>query len=191
MFHASDCRRGGIFLLAAAFFLMALAACAHQAVPLPRGFVPPDHDRLIPNVPFFPDDSKQCGPASLASVLNFHGGHYTVSEISAAVFRPDLGGTVNLEMIYFARTQGYQAEWFSGTPADVVKAIDLGQPLVVMVNYGVYRVSKYHYMVVTGYSPDGITANSGMEKSKHIPWEDFWQDWSKADRWTLLIKGRK
>jgi ABC-type bacteriocin/lantibiotic exporter with double-glycine peptidase domain len=198
MFQFIGRRDGGMLankctniLPTAVVFLMMLTGCAHQPVKPPHGFIPPGHSRLIQSVQFYPDDSKQCGPASLASVLNFHGGVYTVPEISAAVFRPDLGGTVTLEMVYFARKQGFKADWFSHGLPDLVDAIDHGHPLIVMVNYGFHRVSKYHFMVVVGYSPKGIVVFSGTEKNKLIPWAEFWETWSRADRWTMRVKGRK
>lgn len=108
-------------------------------------------------------------------------------EIGSEVFRPDLGGTVTLEMVYFARKEGFRADWFSGETIDITGSVDRGDPLIVMVDYGFNLVSKNHFMVVVGYSPEGVIVLSGLEKDKLIPWKDFLNIWRRAGNWTLRI----
>jgi len=178
-----------IFHVAALFFFL-FAACVQQPVTRTPGFVPPSETKQIRGVPFYPDDSKQCGPAALAAVLNYRGGNYDLARISQAVFRANLGGTVTLEMIYFARKEGFRAKWFNGGLSDLVEAVDSGDPLIVMVDYGFLQISKYHFMVVVGYCKQGVIVFSGREKDKLIYWDDFRGPWSRTKHWTLMIGDR-
>jgi len=174
-------RRAAVLLLLALSF----AGCAGS---LPAAFSPPGGGARLANVPFFPQLDFQCGPASLAGVLNYYGKRITPEEIAQAIFRENIRGTVTLDMVLYAREQGLSAIWFSGSVDEIVEAINNGSPLIVMVDYGFSVVSHNHYMVVVGYDPKGIVANSGTSRETHILWSDFLPIWERAKRWTLRIE---
>jgi len=144
----------------------------------------------IENVHFYPQLAYQCGPASLAGVLNYYGIDVTPDQIAMEIFRPDIGATVTMDMVLYARKKGGAAKWYSGSTHDIRCAIDAGVPLIVMVDVGVANISKYHYMVVIGYEPDGIIANTGKDREKRIRWKKFLPRWDRAKRWTLRIEPR-
>jgi ABC-type bacteriocin/lantibiotic exporter with double-glycine peptidase domain len=158
----------------------------------PQGIVPshlaPITSGKIENVHFYPQLAYQCGPASLAGVLNFHGIEVMPDQIAVEIFRPDIGATVTMDMVLYARKKGVSAKWYSGSGNDIRRAIDAGVPLIIMVDFGVANISKYHYMVVIGYDPDGIIANTGKEHEKRIRWKKFLPRWDRANRWTLRIE---
>lgn len=164
---------------------VSLAGCAGS---LPAGFSPPVGAARLANVPFFPQLDYQCGPASLAGVLNYHGKRITPDQVAQAIFRKNIRGTVTIDMVLYARDQGFSARWFNGSVAEIVEAINNGSPLIVMVDYGFSVVSQNHYMVVVGYDPWGIVANSGTSRETHISWSDFLPTWERAKRWTLRIE---
>ena len=174
-------RTAAVLLLLA----VSLAGCAGS---LPTAFSPPVGAARLANVPFFPQLDYQCGPASLAGVLNYYGKRITPEEVARAIFRENIRGTVTLDMVLYAREQGLSARWSSATVGDIVQALDDSIPLIVMVDYGFSVVSKNHYMVVVGYDPKGIVANSGISRETHISWSDFLPTWEKAKRWTLRIE---
>ncbi|HVO84412.1 MAG TPA: C39 family peptidase [Syntrophobacteria bacterium] len=165
--------------------VLSFAGCAGS---LPAAFSPPVGGVRLANVPFFPQLDYQCGPASLAGVLNYYGKRITPEEVAQAIFRKNIRGTVTIDMVLYAREQGFSARWFSGSVGEIVEAIDSGSPLVVMVDYGFSVVSHNHYMVVVGYDPKGIVANSGTSRETHISWSDFLRPWERATRWTLRIE---
>ena len=168
--------------------LLILASCATTRLP---PFSPPPGAARLDQVPFFPQLDYQCGPAALAGVLNYYGKKATPEEVAGAIFRPNIRGTVTLDMVLYAREQGLSATWFNGSVGDIVRAVDDGVPLIVMVDFGFARISKNHYMVVVGYSPDGIVANSGASRETLILWKDFLPTWERATRWTLRIQARE
>jgi hypothetical protein len=145
----------------------------------------------VDKVPFYPQVSFQCGPASLAGVLNFFGEGVTPDEIAEAVFRKDIRGTVTLDMVLYARKRGFLAEWYNGSVDDIRRSVDDGVPLIVMVDFGFANVRKNHYMVVVGYTPEGVIANSGKTREKLISWDYFLARWDRTKRWALRIEQKR
>jgi ABC-type bacteriocin/lantibiotic exporter with double-glycine peptidase domain len=141
----------------------------------------------IEGVPFFPQSHYQCGPAALAGVLNYYGDDISPEEIAEAIYRKKIRGTVSLDMALYPRERGFSSRWYSGSIEDIQRAVGEGIPLIVMVDRGVAWISAHHFMVVTGYAPVGIVANTGKTPGKIIPWNRFLSHWHKTQNWTLLI----
>ncbi len=143
--------------------------------------------RLIENVPFFPQSDFQCGPSSLAGVLNYYGKNISPSHIADKIFRETVRGTLSIDMALYAREQGFISEWYSGNLKDLRKNIDSNRPLIAMVDLGLGPVQKPHYLVVVGYEPKGVIVNSGAHQHKRIPWNRFQNQWNRSNFWTLQI----
>ncbi|MCL5022645.1 MAG: C39 family peptidase [Nitrospirae bacterium] len=146
--------------------------------------------RIVENVPFFPQEDYQCGPSSLAGVLSYRGVPVTPAEVAKAIYSRSAGGTLNIDMLLYARAQGLEASQYSGGWDDLRKRIDAGQPLIVLVDYGFSVLQVNHFMVVLGYNENGVVANSGRHEKKFIPLEDFMKAWEKTKYWTLLVTVR-
>jgi ABC-type bacteriocin/lantibiotic exporter with double-glycine peptidase domain len=160
-----------------------LTGCAK----LPSGFAPPPGQGRVENVPFHAQEDLQCGPASLAMVLNHLGDPVTPEEISRALFRKDLRGVVSLDLALYPRGRGFATRFFRGSERDVVVAVDAGQPLLVMVDQGFGGIRVLHYMVVTGYDAHGVLVNSGRSQGLRLGWGEFLSAWDGADRWALRV----
>lgn len=144
-------------------------------------------------VPFFPQEKDQCGPASLASILRFYGIDIDPAEISREIYLPGIKGTLNIDLLFYARSKGLIAESYHGDIADLRKKIVEGRPLLLFLNLGLKSFPAGHYIVVTGFDDiDGIIyAHSGRERDKPIPYPDFRRAWAKGDFWTLLITPKR
>jgi hypothetical protein len=68
----------------------------------------------IENVPFYPLEDYQCGPASLAAVLSFQGMAVSPDDIAADIFSSKAKGTLGIDMVLYARGKGLSAEQYSG-----------------------------------------------------------------------------
>lgn len=169
-------------------FCLWLTACAAR---LPLDFSQPQGRAVVADVPFHAQEDHQCGPAVLAMVLNHHGDMVTPEDIAQAIFRKDLRGTVSLDLALYPRGRGFATRFFRGTVADIVTAVDTGNPPVVMVDEGLGGIRVFHYMVVVGYEPEGVLVNSGRRRGQSIPWREFLSGWSGADRWTLLVEPKE
>lgn len=144
--------------------------------------------RVLEGVPFYAQETKQCGPASLAGVLNFWGVDVTPEDIAGEIYNGSAKGTLNIDLALYARSKGLEARYFSGTLEDIKSSIDAGYPLIVLVDLGRWPYRQDHFMVVVGYAEDGLIVNSGKEEHKFLPMEDFLRSWEKAGFWTLLVK---
>ena len=178
-----------LFVASLAFFLPApLTGCAVNPVGTFSPFSSTAGSGKLENVPFYSQLAYQCGPASLAGVLNFYGEAITPDQIAKAIFRKNIRGTVTLDMVLYAREKGFSARWYSGSPDDTQRAVDEGVPLIVMIDLGFANLSKFHYMVVTGYDPDGVIVNSGKERDKFMRWNGFLSSWQRTKCWTLRVE---
>jgi predicted double-glycine peptidase len=144
--------------------------------------------RIIHNVPFYPQEDFQCGPASLTAVLNFWGVQITPEEIARDIYSPSARGTLTLDMIGYPAKKGMEVVHYQGSMDDLRKKIDSGHPMIVLVDLGFLIYQQNHFMVIVGYEEDGVVAHSGKEPLKHIPLKSFMKTWAKTNYWTLWIK---
>jgi ABC-type bacteriocin/lantibiotic exporter with double-glycine peptidase domain len=163
-------------------FLLWFVSCA--------GISPPDDTqvtRIIQNVPFHPQEEFQCGPASLAGVLNYWNVNVSPKEIASEIYSKSAKGTLNIDMVLYVEKTGLKARQYRGSFEDVKNKIDSGYPLIVLVDEGFLIYQKNHFMVVIGYGEEAILANSGREQGKFIPVREFLRSWGRTKFWTLWI----
>ncbi len=170
-------RRPLLFLL-----LLLLVSCAGSPFLGKR-----ENARIIAGVPFHPQEKYQCGPASLAGVLNFWGLKDSPEEIAARIFSPTAGGTLDLDMVLYARSKGLKAARYAGSWEDLRNNIDSGVPLILLVDEGFWVYQKGHFLVVVGYDEGGPIVNSGRDRHVPIPLGVFLKKWEKTKFWTLRI----
>lgn len=143
---------------------------------------------IIKDIPFYPQKDYQCGPASLASVLNFWSHKVHPDEIAKDIFSRSARGTLTIDMVLYATKLGLYSSQYSGDWEDLKKNIEMGYPLIVLVDYGIkpfYQIN--HFMVVIGYNREGVFVNSDKEY-QFIEKDRFLDLWEKTGYWTLLIK---
>jgi ABC-type bacteriocin/lantibiotic exporter with double-glycine peptidase domain len=143
---------------------------------------------MIFDVPFYPQEDYQCGPASLASVLNFWNVHADPEEIGREIFSKSARGTLTIDMMLYAQRKGLHVEQFKGSMEAVRSSVESGHPLIVLVDYGKTIFQMNHFMVVTGYTSEGVIVHSGRIQNKFLNESEFMSTWKKTDYWTLLIK---
>jgi len=151
--------------------------------------IPQTYDmHVINNVPFFPQEDYQCGPASLASVLTYWNIHTEPDEIGRDIFSKSARGTLTIDMMLYAQKKGLYVQQFKGSSEALRNYLDSGYPLIVLVDYGISLFQMNHFMVVTGYRNSSVIVHSGRFQNKLIPEKDFLASWKKTDYWSLLIK---
>jgi ABC-type bacteriocin/lantibiotic exporter with double-glycine peptidase domain len=163
-----------------------LPACAS---PHPVPASGPVH--IVPGVPFYAQETDQCGPASLAGVMNFWHVAVSPAEIAGEIYSESARGTLTLDMVLYPQRKGLAAEQYSGGMADLRKRIDAGLPLIVLVDKGFSVVEVAHFMVIVGYDGGGIIANSGGTGGEYVSGEDFLRTWKRTNYWTLLIRPKE
>lgn len=175
-------------LLQACAVLLLLGACSTANRSVNVQFLDDDiSSRLIRNVPFHAQEKYQCGPSSLAGVLNYYGENVSPKQIAGEIFAEEVRGTLSIDLAFFARARGLDAVWYEGSPEDLQRNIDRKQPLIAMVDLGLGTVRRPHYLVVVGYGPEGIIANTGTRQQHTISWNRFLKQWDRTQMWTLRI----
>jgi hypothetical protein len=144
--------------------------------------------RLL-DVPFFPDNTDQCGPATLASVLTFWGAKADPQQVREDVYTARLRGTLPIDLIVAAQARGMGAEAYQGTLENVEAELKAGRPLIAFLDVGLFVFKQGHYVVITGYDQarQGLYAHSGMQRNRFIPYAEFSKQWNKTGRWTLRV----
>ncbi len=142
---------------------------------------------LIEGIPFFKQDAHQCGPAAMASVLNYRGIDVSPEEIIKAIYSKGALGTLDFDMVLYAERRGLKADKYRGTLENLQQNIDLSNPLIALVDYGFLNYRRDHFMVVLGYDENHIYVNSGTEPFVAVSNDEFIRIWKRTNFWTLLI----
>jgi ABC-type bacteriocin/lantibiotic exporter with double-glycine peptidase domain len=140
-------------------------------------------------VPFVKQKDKFCGPAAMASVLEYYGDDVAQDEIAENVYTPKLDGALISDMENFARDSGYRAETINGDIGLLEAEIDKGVPVILLVEKGKWMVSVPHYYVAYGYDPEEkyVIVHTGYESGVSIPFDRLDGEWEKMNRLMLVI----
>jgi ABC-type bacteriocin/lantibiotic exporter with double-glycine peptidase domain len=148
----------------------------------------PPAARHIDNVPFFPDDTDQCGPSTLAAVLSFWKHPTMQDELRHEIYLTQLNGTLPMDMGPALEKRGLNARFYEGSLDDLKHNISAGHPVIAYLNLGFSFAPQGHYVVVTGFDDGrgGLTVHSGKRENAFVPYPKFERNWKKTDHWTLL-----
>lgn len=142
----------------------------------------------LTDIPFFPQDTHQCGPAALAMVLNAGGAQVTPEDLTEQVFLPGRYGSLQVEMLASARRNGFLAYPLASKLNDVLTEVAAGTPVVVLQNLGLSWLPKWHYAVVVGYDlpRQEIILRSGLERRQIMSLTTFEHTWARSGYWAML-----
>lgn len=172
---------------------LVLAACLLFGCAPSRVALAPVKDReekqVRLNIPFFPDDSDQCGPSALASVLEYWGKPAAPAVLRREIYQARLKGSLTVDLLLAAEDRGLSAEMLDGSLVRVKAELDDGHPVIAFVDAGFSFYPAGHYLVITGYDDrrQRILAHSGMKRDQGISYRKFDKQWKKTERWALLI----
>src|SRR5690349_14995906 len=91
---------------------------------------------LFLKVPFFPDKTDQCGPATLAGVLSFWGKPVQFDQLREEMYVKKLRGTLPMDLMLTAKEHGLKTEMVRGNLDTLRTELQAGRPVVVMLNSG-------------------------------------------------------
>lgn len=145
---------------------------------------------LIKGVPVLTQGDKLCGPAALATVMNYHGNPVTQKEVAASVFTEKAQGTFTLDMLLYAKdTKGLAATHYSGDLNDIRRRLRDGNPVVLFLKSAIRRFPKGHYVVVTGFSDTHkvVIMHDGGDQPVIMSYNTLMASWRKTAYSTLLV----
>jgi tetratricopeptide (TPR) repeat protein len=167
-----------------------LTACARSPV-LTREQVPAAAPAQIEldQTPFIAQERYQCGPASLAMLLQQSGVEVSAEDLVSQVYLPKRHGSLQAEMI--AASRRYQRIPYPIDPDLHALTAELGKgrPVLVLQNLGLQSAPLWHYAVVIGYSMerDRIMLRSGTQRRQLMPAWLFVKTWGGADNWGMVL----
>ena len=143
---------------------------------------------MVANVPFFPQEELQCGPAALAMTLNWSGIAVQPSDLTPEVFTPGLKGSLQSALIGATRRHGRVAYPIAGSEA-LLAEVSASNPVIVLVNLGLSWYPKWHYAVVIGFDQEleEIFLHSGLTANEHLSYRVFLNVWRRSEFWGLLV----
>lgn len=141
-------------------------------------------------VPFFPDGTDQCGPATLASILTYWGIPSEPAVLKAEIYRPQVGGTLPIDFLLAVEDRGLKANVSGGTLKRLKAELDAHHPVVALLNLGWLVFPQGHYVVITGYDErqQGVYMHSGLARDLFVPYAQLFSDWEKTGRWMLQVQ---
>jgi ABC-type bacteriocin/lantibiotic exporter with double-glycine peptidase domain len=142
---------------------------------------------IIAGVPFLPQEEDTCGPSSLAMVLGFLGRNVDTAEIVRETRTEGLKGALITDLAAAARRRGFAAEVVDLDLPRLRERIVAGEPVILLVDLGIWSWSRPHYLVAYGWTPEGVVAHSGRERGIVIPFQTLDAQWAKMGRLAILV----
>lgn len=180
----SYARLAGVFIL-----LLLLTACARNPVLLQSTYsdLPPQIE--LQSVPFYAQTEFQCGPATLAMVLNHQGIEADVDQLIPQVFLPERDGSVQPEMLATVRRYEQLAFPIRGTMDTLLGHLAAGDPVVVMQNLSLPIYPMWHYAVAIGYDipNETLIMRSGEIERHTLSFSRFDATWARTERWGFVV----
>jgi len=100
--------------------------CAGNIADIPY----PEDAWVIRKVPFYEDTGHQCGPSSLAAVINYWRDKFdnpvsvTPEGISSEVYSKEARGTLGMDLEFYARKKGFEASQYRGSIDDQTQFVE-------------------------------------------------------------------
>jgi hypothetical protein len=168
---------------------------------LVTGCATPQTDRLLASsstdtlpvelttVPFYAQSRYQCGPASLAMLLNWAGVPITPEALVPQVYLPEREGSLQIELLAATRRQGRVPYVLSPQLESVVNEVKAGNPVLVMQNLSYSWYPKWHYAVVVGYDlqHEEMVLRSGTESRHVVSIQLFEHTWARSGHWAMVV----
>jgi tetratricopeptide (TPR) repeat protein len=176
----------------AAIVLVAITALCGCAARPPE--LTPDTVARLPaqvelaQVPFFPQEQYQCGPAALATVLQSAGVAVLPQELTPEVYLPGRKGSLQMELMAALRVRDRVPYQLPGNLPALLEQLAEGRAVLVMQNLGWKTAPVWHFAVLIGYDLNARTLilRSGTTQRLVVDAGRFMTTWDRAQRWALV-----
>lgn len=178
-------RTGTILYLIFVTCFFGCAGVSPNWKPESQGQLPAQHQIMA--VPFYPQIKYQCGPAALASTLQWSGVQISPEVLIPEVLTPSRKGTLQPAMISAARRHGRLA-YIISSPPELLKEVASGHPVIVLQNLGFSWFPVWHYALVVGYDLQSgyVVLHTGREAGKTVSLRVFDNTWKRSRYWGMM-----
>jgi tetratricopeptide (TPR) repeat protein len=149
----------------------------------------PDASAFVADLPFYPQEDYQCGPAALATAFGGSGLVVAPDALAPEVYVPGRKGSFQIELTAAARHHDRLAYPLTGALPALLAELDAGHAVLVLQNLGVSWYPQWHYAVVRGYDLGSgkLVLNSGRMENYRVAISTFEHTWQRAQHWGLVI----
>jgi tetratricopeptide (TPR) repeat protein len=142
----------------------------------------------IDNVPFYPQDDFQCGPAALAMAANAAGLQLTPDALVKQVYLPARKGSLQIEMLATGRRHGLLTYPIKPSMEALLREVAAGNPVIVLQNLSFSFAPVWHYAVVIGFdrASNTLTLHSGLTEQMEMSLFTFERTWARGNHWAML-----
>ncbi len=143
----------------------------------------------LTDVPFFPQETHQCGPAALATVLDSSGLNITPEELMPQVYLPGRKGSLQFELLAAARRHGRVPYVLRPQLEALTTEVAAGNPVLVLQNLGISIMPFWHYAVVVGFDMVNtkVILRSGRKRRLITSMRTFERTWRRSDYWAVVV----
>lgn len=169
------------------FAVLLLGACARTPI-VPVGVAGLPEQVELDEVPFFPQEDYQCGPAALATMLTQRGIATRPEQLVERVYLPQRKGSLQVEMVAAARAHDLLVYPLEPRLEAVLTEVAAGNPVLVLQNLAFDRWPQWHFAVVVGYdlATQTLVLRSGTTRRWTGTFRQFERSWAKGKRWAVV-----
>lgn len=189
MNHGSAIRRAPSIAGALLLVVLLLSGCATpQMTSLERWPADLPETAQINQVPFYPQDDYQCGPAALAMASGAAGLRLKPEELVDQVYIPGRKGSLQLEMLATGRRHGLLTYVIKPNMEALLREVAAGNPVIVLQNLSLSFAPVWHYAVVIGFdrAANTLTLHSGLTERMEMSLFTFERTWARGEHWAML-----
>ncbi|HEY9118190.1 MAG TPA: PA2778 family cysteine peptidase [Marinobacter sp.] len=148
-----------------------------------------DQRRVLEHVPFYAQERYQCGPASLAMMLNSQGLKTHPDVLRELVYLPGRKGSLKVELVAAARAHGQLVYPLDGSLESLLEEVAAGNPVLVMQNLRLGWWPQWHFAVVIGFDAEErkIVLHTDTRERHEETVEVFTATWDRAENWAAVM----
>lgn len=164
---------------------------------VPKDPFPPEqhHPSCSINVPFIPPRSDLCGSTSIEMVASYWQAQtgfspkLSTQELDARTLIPAKGGTLEIEMVIAARTDGLIAYPLEPTYEALFSELAAHHPVIVLINRSFSWHPLWHYVPMIGYDEQkrSIQGHFSLQPNEAISIATFAALWKRSGNWGIVL----
>ena len=143
---------------------------------------------IISDIPFFPQEDYECGPASLAMLFQSAGVNVLPEQLQEQVYLPGRKGSLQVEMLVASRRNELVGYLLAPDLEFIFREVSAGNPVLIFQNLSLPIYPIWHYAVVIGFDRDRnvLILHSGRTPNLEMSFFTFERTWTRSGNWAMV-----